>query len=287
MASRPKTWIAILSPVAMGGIMAFQDGYYHLWTLFAIILGGLLIQIGTNLINDYSDGISNLDTQERLGPKRAVQSGLVEARTIFQWALICLLISLLIGIYLVYRGGWPVALLGISSLFFALFYSLGSFSLSRTGLGDLVVIFYFGVFPTAFTFYLVSLQHHPKAYLLGLGPGFLSLALLTANNLRDYNQDKKGGRKTLVVRFGIFFGKMEYILSIGISLCILGGYFAFNKSLFGLLIVSILFLFALSLCYQMIKAKEDHQMVSFLPRTALFLWIYTLGFCLGSFWKVL
>ena len=116
MAVRPKTLSVTVSPVMMGTIMAFSSSKGHFITAIACFLSALLIQIGTNLSNDYFDFLKGSDTQDRLGPTRVTQAGLVSPEKMFYIFIFVFGLSILIGIYLVFRRGWPIFIIGVLSI---------------------------------------------------------------------------------------------------------------------------------------------------------------------------
>lgn len=214
LASRPKTLPAALVPVIMGTAMAYGDGVYHLPAALAALLGALLIQIATNFVNDYADFKKGTDTGERIGPLRVTQAGLVTPTQMkFAIALVFFL-TVLAGLYLVYRGGWPVVIIGVLSIVSGALYTAGPYPLGYLGLGDIFVLIFFGPVALAGTYYVQALTINWIVILAGLAPGLLSVAILTVNNLRDIDGDTKAGKKTLAVRFGRNFAKNEYFYSV-------------------------------------------------------------------------
>ena len=116
LAVRPKTLGAALAPILIGTAMAFAEGKGHAGAALVALLGALLIQIGTNFSNDYFDFIKGADTEERLGPMRATQAGLVTPQAMLRNFVFVFGLAVLVGIYLVYRGGWPIVIIGILSI---------------------------------------------------------------------------------------------------------------------------------------------------------------------------
>ena len=112
LAVRPKTLSAAVAPVMIGTTMAYAGGQGHAGAAFAALAGALLIQIGTNFANDYYDYLTGADNEERLGPLRVTQAGLVAPETMFRNFVLTFGLAALVGMYLVYRGGWPIILIG-------------------------------------------------------------------------------------------------------------------------------------------------------------------------------
>lgn len=219
-ATRPKTLPAAAAPVIMGSAMAFNDGLLHLPAALAALFGALLIQIGTNFANDYFDYIKGADTKERLGPTRATQAGLVKPSIMKMAFILTFLLAFIIGLYLIYRGGWPLFFIGILSILLGILYTGGPYPLGYNGLADIFVLIFFGPVAVGGTYYVQALEINQVVLLAGLAPGLISMAILTVNNLRDIHTDAKAGKRTLAVRFGAGFARLEYLLSL-IAACLL------------------------------------------------------------------
>ena len=220
LAVRPKTLGAALAPIMIGTAMAFAEGKGHAGVALVALLGALLIQIGTNFSNDYFDFIKGADTEERLGPMRATQAGLVTPQAMLRNFVFVFGLAVLVGIYLVYRGGWPIVIIGILSIASGILYTGGPMPLGYLGLGDLFVLIFFGPVAVGGTYYVQSLEISEIVILAGFGPGLLATALLAVNNLRDEPTDKKVAKKTLAVRFGPGFARAEYLTTFALALII-------------------------------------------------------------------
>ena len=218
LAVRPKTLGAALAPIMIGTAVAFAEGKGHAGAALAALLGALLIQIGTNFSNDYFDFIKGADTEERLGPMRATQAGLVSPQAMLKNFVLVFGLAVLVGIYLVYRGGWPIVIIGILSIASGILYTGGPMPLGYLGLGDLFVLIFFGPVAVGGTYYVQSLEISEVVILAGFGPGLLATALLAVNNLRDEPTDKKVGKRTLAVRFGPGFVRAEYLAAFALAL---------------------------------------------------------------------
>ena len=199
--------------------MAFEAEKGHLFSALAALLGALLIQIGTNLSNDYFDFVKGADTEERLGPARATQAGWIRPEIILRSSLLVFAAAVIIGIFLVLRGGWPIVLIGIASVICGILYTGGPYPLAYLGLGEVFVVIFFGPVATLGTYYVQALEFSKEVFIAGLAPGLISTALIAVNNLRDIPTDIKARKRTLAVRFGYRFARIEY------TLCILGGLF--------------------------------------------------------------
>ncbi len=213
LAFRFKTLTAAFVPVLVGTCLSlsFQTFSGYWISLFAL-LSAFSIQIATNLLNDAIDFKKGADTDTRVGPKRVTQQGWLSERQVWAMGLFFLILAVTLGVPLVVRGGVPIVLLGAVSLFLAYGYTGGPFPLAYLGLGDLFVVLFFGLFAVGGTYFLQALQINGAAVVAGLQVGFLSTILIAVNNLRDSETDRNVSKKTLAVRFGDKFVKIEILL---------------------------------------------------------------------------
>jgi len=216
-AARPWTLGVAVSPVLMGTVIAHTEGGIHWLAAIAALLGGVLIQIGTNLANDYFDFKKGADSLTRVGPQRVTQAGLIAPEMVRDAFLLCFGLAFLIGIYLVYLGGMPIVIIGLISLLLGVIYTGGPFPLAYHGLAEIPAFLFFGPIACATTTYVQINEWSPAAIIAGSAAGFFSMALLSINNLRDFEEDRKVGKYTLVALFGRGFGFYEYTLSIVVA----------------------------------------------------------------------
>jgi 1,4-dihydroxy-2-naphthoate octaprenyltransferase len=214
LASRPRTLTAAAAPVLLGTGLAVGHGAFRWGPAIASLFGALLIQIGTNLANDYYDHLRGGDTEDRIGPLRATQAGLLPPRTVRTGAFIVLAFALGVGVYLVSVGGLPILLIGIASLICAVAYTGGPFPLAYHGLGDVFVFVFFGLFAVGGTYWVQALAFSSEVLLAGAGMGAMATAILVVNNLRDIWTDARAGKRTLAVRMGPTGTKAEYLLLV-------------------------------------------------------------------------
>ncbi len=213
LAARPKTLPAAFVPVVTGTVLAWKSQEFKWVPALVCLLFALLVQIGTNYANDYFDYIKGTDREDRLGPKRAVASGWVSARSMFYATVIVLFLAFLIGSVLIIYGGWLVLAIGIASIFFSYGYTGGPFPLAYRGLGDAFVFVFFGIIAVSFTFYVQAKAFFPEVFLAGGIIGFLAVNILVVNNYRDRDTDSLSGKKTTVVLFGEKFGQYFYLFN--------------------------------------------------------------------------
>lgn len=278
LATRPKTWFASISPVLLGTAMAMKDGFFNPWLFIFTFLTALGVQIGTNLANDYFDCIRGADTDKRLGPTRVTQAGLVTKTTMRRAIVISFCITALCGCYLILHGGFVMAaLIGIAILL-GIAYTAGPFPIGYLGLSEFFIVFFFGSLAVAGTYFLQTGQWSPDAWLIGLGPGLLSCAILVVNNLRDVEQDRAAGKKTLVVRLGKRFGKCEYLFFVLGAMAIP---LLFTNSHPLALLCWLSLPPAIPLMVMICRENDPASICTLLPKTGQLLFFYTLLLCIG------
>lgn len=212
LAARPKTLSAAVVPVIVGtALAAHEPTAITWWVFFCALAGAVLIQVATNFINDALDFKKGTDTHERVGPVRVTQAGLVTADTVMKAAWICLVLAAVFGIPLLYRGGWPMLIVGLASIAAAYLYTGGPYPLAYHGMGEIFVLIFFGFVAVGGTFYAHSLQLTQSALVAGFAVGSLATVLLVVNNLRDAPGDALTSKRTLVVRFGEKFALLEIV----------------------------------------------------------------------------
>jgi 1,4-dihydroxy-2-naphthoate octaprenyltransferase len=235
-AARPRTLPAAIVPVLVGLAVASRARPIDWPTAAATLGAALLIQIGTNLANDYYDFVSGADTSERLGPTRITQAGLAEPTVVRNAALGVLALAGLIGIRLVVVGGLPILVVGVFSLILAIAYTGGPWPLAYHGLGDLFVFLFFGVIAVNGTVWLQGVGPSLFSLAASLPVASLATAILVVNNLRDIATDAHAGKRTLAVRLGAAAARVEYLalLSIALLVPLLLAYFAGGRALIAL-----------------------------------------------------
>jgi 1,4-dihydroxy-2-naphthoate polyprenyltransferase len=210
-AIRPRTLSAAVAPVVIATALAASGGTAHWTAAAACLVGALLLQIGTNLANDYYDHERGADTHDRVGPQRVTQAGLVAPKTVRAWAFITFGLSALVGVYLVWLGGLPILTAGLFSLLVGWAYTGGPYPLGYHGLGELFVLIFFGFVATLGTYWVQAASLPGSLWLLAIPPGALATAILVVNNLRDRHTDAKAGKRTLAVRLGGRAARIEYL----------------------------------------------------------------------------
>jgi 1,4-dihydroxy-2-naphthoate octaprenyltransferase len=201
MAARPRTLPAGASPVILGAALGSRakGGW---WAAVAALACCLLLQAGANIANDYFDFNHGVDGEDRLGPARVTQKGLIAPEKVRNAFLLCFGSAFVIGVFLAARGGLPIVAVGLCSIAAAYLYTGGPRPLSYMGFGEILAFFFFGPVAVAGTYYLETLSCSRDAVLVGLGPGFLAGLLMSINNLRDMASDRRTGKHTLALVLG-------------------------------------------------------------------------------------
>jgi 1,4-dihydroxy-2-naphthoate polyprenyltransferase len=217
LAARPRTLSAAIAPVLTGTGLAAFHGTLAWVPASAALAAAVLIQIGTNLANDYYDFVRGGDTADRVGPVRVTQAGILPPETVRRGMITVLSAAVLVGVYLVWVAGWPIVWIGIASLASAVLYTGGPFPLAYHGLGDVFVFVFFGPVAVGGTYFVQARLWPPDAVLAGVGLGALATAILVVNNLRDIETDARAGKRTLAVRLGARGTKVEYLATLAVA----------------------------------------------------------------------
>lgn len=282
LAARPKTLPAAMAPVLVGTAMAWEAEGFHLGAAACAMVCGLLIQIGTNFCNDYADYVKGADTVARKGPLRMTQLGLVSVQAMRVATIIVFSLAVLLGVYLIARGGWGILVIGLASIAAGVLYTSGRYPLGYVGLGDLLVLLFFGPIAVGGTYYVQVLAITPAVIVAGFAPGLLAVAILVVNNIRDIDQDRAAGKKTTVVRFGRRFGLGLWVVCVLIAALLplemtvaSGGQHTWAGSTTLILIPALLI-------FQKLRTSTDSEALNpLLGQTAALLVAHSILFCIG------
>jgi len=280
LAARLKTLPAAISPVILGCALAFHDGFFHVLICAMTLFAAVLIQIGTNFANDVFDFQKGADRDDRLGPTRVTQAGLISPEKMKKAVWQSFTLAIFTGFYLAYIGGWPIVIIGLASITAGIAYTGGPYPLGYHGWGDVFVFIFFGLIAVPGTYYLQTGRVNELSLYMGTIMGMLSTAILVVNNLRDADTDTLSGKKTLAVRFGKRFSKIQYSILILIPF-LLPLYICWNIENELTLLITI---FTLPISLHLIKqiyslTGRDLNLV--LARTARFLFIFTILLSVG------
>ena len=259
--ARPKTLPLALASIIIGSALAHWAGKFNLVTTLLAFLTTILLQILSNFANDYGDHVKGSDTQERIGPLRAIQHGAITGEQLKKAVILLSILSFISGATLsfyAYEGIQDLLVflgLGVISIVAAITYTVGKKAYGYLGLGDLFVLIFFGFVAVIGVFYL---QAHSLPWLIfipAFGCGLLSVAVLNINNLRDINQDRQAGKNTLIVRIGSKNGRIYHALLLILAVV---SYLIFAISEFQHW-YSYLFLLAVPLLFKHARFVYRHQ----------------------------
>jgi len=220
LAARPATLTAAAAPVVVGTACAYAAGGFALGPALAALLGAFWIQIGTNFANDVFDHEKGADGPNRLGPTRAVASGLLSAAQMRRGMIVAFALATACGGYLAAVAGWPVVAIGVASVIAGIAYTGGPWPLGYHGLGDVFVMAFFGFVAVCGTAYVQAGYVPALAWWLAVPVGALSTAILVVNNLRDRAGDAAAGKRTLAVRLGRRAAIGEYVLLLALAFAV-------------------------------------------------------------------
>lgn len=275
-AARLRTLPLSLSGIFLGGLIAKYEGYWNVAIFTLACLTTILFQILSNFANDYGDGIKGTDNEERIGPKRMIQSGVISQQEMKKAILFLASLSIISAIYLIYLAFGKENLiysflflgLGVASITAAIKYTVGDTAYGYRGLGDVFVFVFFGLLAVLGTYFLF---HHYFSKLLLLPAtaiGLLSTAVLNLNNMRDLNSDRNAGKNTLVVKIGFEKAKLYHVFLISTPFLLLTIYcFIIDRiDALGFLVFSIPMLIHLK---KVMKITEPKNLDSELKKVAL------------------
>ncbi|GAA1404490.1 1,4-dihydroxy-2-naphthoate octaprenyltransferase [Glutamicibacter uratoxydans] len=274
--ARLRTLPIVIAPVVIGTAAAVgETGVFHWVNFLLALLVGLLLQIGVNYSNDYSDGIRGTD-DARVGPLRLTGSRLTEPKNVRNAAFACFGAAAALGLALVVLSQtWPLLIIGVAAIFAAWGYTGGKNPYGYRGWGDVYVFIFFGLVATMGTT-LTQIGHVNPASILGaVGTGLIGCALLMANNVRDIPTDKEVGKITLAVRLGEHNARLSYVLMLAIAILLpllVTGTYPW------MWLVLVTFLPAIAPSLTMLREPELRKLVIVLKQTGIVNMVYALLF---------
>lgn len=292
-AFRLRTLPLALSSAVLGSFLAYADGQFNPIVFGLAITTTVLLQILSNLANDFGDSMHGTDNKNRVGPVRTVQSGKISKDEMKRLIIIFIILSLLSGGFLIFSGirnantGLIILffILGIASIVAAVKYTIGKNPYGYSGFGDLFVFIFFGLIGVCGTYFLHTNQFHFIQLLPAASIGFLSAGVLNLNNMRDIENDAASGKKTLVVRIGSENAKLYHTLLIVFSLILSVIYVVETwQSVYQLMFLLSVFPLGFHL-YEVFKnhvpQKLNNQLKVLALTTFFFSVMYSLGIFLG------
>ncbi len=280
LAARPKTLAGAAVPVMIGLSLAYRDvgyGYFQVVPALLCVLFAFIMQIDANLINDYFDFLRGNDDATRLGPKRACAQGWVGIKSMKYALIITTFVACVVGVPLIFYGGVEMLLIGLLCVVFCFLYTT---SLSYLGLGDLLVVVFFGIVPVCTVYYIQSGTVTLETFAASVACGFVIDALLLINNYRDIDNDAKAGKKTLVVRIGAKRGRIAYLLS-GVIAILIGTVFIFNDNVFAFLLPLLYLILHFRTYKKMVCINKGKELNAVLGDTARNIFVYGLLVSIG------
>lgn len=282
----PADWIAgarlrtlplAIAPVALGtgaGVIAIPDAAWHPTRFALALVVALALQIGVNYANDYSDGIRGTD-DHRVGPARLTASGLVNPKAVLAVALGFFAVAALAGLALtIITQQWWLIAVGAVAIVAAWFYTGGKRPYGYAGLGEVFVFVFFGLVATAGSAYVQALTVNLEAWLGGIGVGLLACAVLMANNLRDVEQDRAAGKRTLAVLIGPLGGRILFTAFMLVPFLIVGVLTLFYPTA---VLVFFALLLALPACLIVLTAKTARELLLALQLASFTALVYGVG----------
>ena len=221
--ARPRTLPAAVAPVLAGTAVALWEDAAVWWKAGLALLVSLLLQVGVNYANDYSDGIRGTD-EDRVGPMRLVGSGTATPRAVKSAAFAAFGAAALVGLVLAATTAWWLVGVGLLCILAAWFYTGGKHPYGYLGLGEVMVFVFFGLVAVLGTTYVQTETFELPALYAAIGVGAYACAILVANNLRDIPTDRDSGKRTLAVALGQERTRLLYGLLIGVAVVALVGF---------------------------------------------------------------
>ena len=214
---RLPTLAAAVVPVLVGSAVAAREGFFRPAPALAALFGALCIQVGTNFANDLYDFRKGADRAGRIGPTRALAAGWLTPGEVRAAMIAAFALATLAGIYLALEAGWAVVVIGVLSIAAGVGYTAGRWALGYHGLGDLAVFVFFGIVAVTGTYFVQARAVSPLAVAAAFPVGALCTNILVVNNVRDRDQDKASGKRTLAVLLGRRAARAEYALMLAIA----------------------------------------------------------------------
>jgi 1,4-dihydroxy-2-naphthoate octaprenyltransferase len=279
--ARPRTLPMAVAPVIIGTAAAYDLGSFKPVNALLAALVAVLLQVGVNYANDYSDGIRGTD-DNRVGPLRLTGSGAAAPKQVKYAAFACFGVAMIAGLALIILSStWFLILVGIGCVAAAWGYTGGRNPYGYMGLGDVFVFVFFGLVATLGTTYTQAGQISLPAVLGAVGTGLIAMALLMANNVRDIPTDREAGKRTLAVRLGDEAARISYVMMLALAI-LLPLFIAADYP--WVLLVLLLIPVCLMPSWLMLKGKKRRSLIPVLQQTGLinmgFAMLYSLGLVL-------
>ncbi|MBT8218710.1 MAG: 1,4-dihydroxy-2-naphthoate polyprenyltransferase [Bacteroidia bacterium] len=289
---RLRTLPLAISVIAMGSVLAFRSGSFDWNIFFLACITTILLQILSNLANEYGDFEKGTDNKSRSGPIRSIQSGLISKNAMLRAVLICAILSLLSGLILLYFASDSMEMfitflgLGILAIIGAIYYTTGKHAYGYRGLGDISVFLFFGLLGVLGSYYLYQKSISPEILLPATSMGLFSTAVLNVNNIRDIENDRNSGKITIPVRLGlnkaIHYHWILLLAAVMTSLVYTALTYSHPLQLVYLIIVPLLIRNVIGVRKFAGQSSLDPFLKQMVLTTLLYVFTFTLGIILGS-----
>ncbi|WP_026534229.1 1,4-dihydroxy-2-naphthoate polyprenyltransferase [Arthrobacter sp. H14] len=276
--ARLRTLPMAVAPVMIGSAAAFELGSFLLLNAILALLVGVLMQVGVNYANDYSDGIRGTD-DHRVGPLRLTASGTASAKAVKTAAFACFGAALVAGLILIVLSqAWWLLLVGVACVLAGWGYTGGANPYGYLGLGDVFVFVFFGLVATLGTTYTQAGQVSLPSFIGAVGTGVIATALLMANNVRDIPTDIEAGKRTLAVRLGDDAARISYVMMLALAIFLP---LVLVEDHPWILIVLLAGPICLMPSWLMLKGKRRKSLIPVLKQTGMINLAYSALFSLG------
>lgn len=280
LAARPKTLTGASVPVMIGLALAWADmlgaGFKPVAAVLCVLFA-FIMQIDANFVNDYYDFLGGKDDDERLGPPRACAMGWIDAPRMRLGIILTTAVACMVGLPLAVFGGWEMIVVGALCVVFCFLYTT---FLSSRGMGDVLVLVFFGLVPVCCTYYLQTGFVSASAVWASVACGLVIDTLLVVNNYRDIDNDRRTGKMTLIVKIGAKAGRLLY-LALGVAAWLMGAMFVFDGRMWAFLL-PLVYLFMHVVAYKrMVRIGCGKELNYVLADTARNMFIYGLSVSAG------
>lgn len=221
-ASRPRTLTATYAPLALAGVVALDQGVFEPVAFVLALIGALLLQIAANLINEYADYVRGADEGKVAGQGMTIKNQVLTPRSVLVGAILTVTGGALIGLLLLAQSGPLLLWIGLGGMLVVITYTAGPWPLAYNGLGEIAVGIFMGPLMVLGAYYVMAKQYDPLPIIASLPISFMVAAILHANNIRDMDADRAVNKRTLAVRFGLHYARLEYVFLVGGTYIALG-----------------------------------------------------------------
>ncbi len=271
-------------PVSVAGVIAgiacaLMHGAWRPATALLCLAFAMLAQIASNFANEYYDYKAGIDKPGREGPRRGVTEGDLSPSAMRAATYVTLGLACAIGLSLIAWGGWWLIFAGISIAIGVIAYSAGPYPLSHHGLGEVAVIFFFGIIPVNFTYYLQTDAWSMPALFASVSIGLMGANVLIVNNYRDYYDDKAVGKRTLAVMLGRKAASALYLANGLVAVGLMA--WLWMQLCMAWWLVPALYVAAHICIWRLLARREGASLTPLLGMTSMLMLLYSLGYLIA------